>query len=666
MGERPASIIKNILTSITNRIKNNMVFFGPGLLLAITAAGEAGITEAIEIGAHYGLLLVWAVIITLIFKYAFTKGIARYTLATGHTFFDALGTLPGPKNWGSYLLIVSYCMEAFAIGAMLLFAATFLDYIVPGSYSLILTAFFLLFLIMVLLRTHVLHYFEYIMAGATIILGVIIVSLLVNYPLSFVMLGNGLIPNIPHGSETAILAIIGVVGSGLNLMLYSVWLNEKTSRHGGAGADDKCIIQNETFFKKYIKSVSFDVLLGFIFVAVITIGFMFLGYAGFKVSFMPHGVELNLDIIISQIIYIFNSLPYGVYIFLTFVFVIFCGAVAIGLDARAKAISSVVAHINAEKKRFTYNPKSIYPFILFFLVMIMAISFFIGDPMHTIRSISSLCAILFGIFGFILIYLNFKLPQYARGSRLWIMTIGLGSALSLYVALLIESSFLAVGIPLIERMFVIVFVMIVFSKTKMFKNIISGNANLVDKIWTVVIFGILSIYGIYRGLSVDYGINILYDFADIAPAIAGLIGGPVIGVLAGVFGGLFKITTEGYLSLSMAISPVISGLFAGYAIRKWKGKITFQRILGLTLLTQGFNQVVVTGIMGLLKGASTLELSTVISATIIPTMAVNAIGLIMFAYIVKDMGDFIPNKSDTKKHWSHTKSRIKQLMRGGK
>ena len=72
---------------------NTFVFFGPGLLLAITAAGEAGITEAIEIGAHYGLALLWVVIITLLFKYAFTNGIARYTLATGLTIFDALAPM---------------------------------------------------------------------------------------------------------------------------------------------------------------------------------------------------------------------------------------------------------------------------------------------------------------------------------------------------------------------------------------------------------------------------------------------------------------------------------------------------------------------------------------------------------------------------------------------
>jgi len=81
-----------------SRLKKRLVFFGPGLLLAITAAGEAGIADALDIGAHFGMSLVWVVLLALIFKYAFTTGIARYTLATGKTIFQGFASIPGPKN----------------------------------------------------------------------------------------------------------------------------------------------------------------------------------------------------------------------------------------------------------------------------------------------------------------------------------------------------------------------------------------------------------------------------------------------------------------------------------------------------------------------------------------------------------------------------------------
>ena len=191
---------------------NTFVFFGPGLLLAITAAGEAGITEAIEIGAHYGLALLWVVIITLLFKYAFTNGIARYTLATGHTIFDALGKLPGPKNWGPILVIVSYMLEMFAVGAMILFAATFLDYLLPGVFSIFLLSITLLIAALALLRTHIYHHFEQIMAVIVIVMGISLILVLTSFPFTPDMILSGIVPNIPAGSETAILAILGVVG----------------------------------------------------------------------------------------------------------------------------------------------------------------------------------------------------------------------------------------------------------------------------------------------------------------------------------------------------------------------------------------------------------------------------------------------------------------------
>ncbi len=202
----------SVFTRFRKWFQKNFVFFGPGLLLAITAAGEAGVTEAIEIVAHYGPALIWVVIITLIFKYAFTNGIARYTLATSQTIFDALNRLPGPKNWGSYLIIGSYLMEMFAIGAMLVFSATFLDYLLPGIYSVFLIAVFLLRLTLAVIRTSSYAILEPIMAVLISILAGVILICLSQFPLSFNLILDGLVPSIPAGSEMAILAILGVVG----------------------------------------------------------------------------------------------------------------------------------------------------------------------------------------------------------------------------------------------------------------------------------------------------------------------------------------------------------------------------------------------------------------------------------------------------------------------
>ena len=493
---------------------NTFVFFGPGLLLAITAAGEAGITEAIEIGAHYGLALLWVVIITLLFKYAFTNGIARYTLATGHTIFDALNKLPGPKNWGPILVIVSYCLEMFAIGAMVLFAATFLDYLIPGVFSIFLLSITILVAALSLLKTHIFHKFEKIMAVIVLVMGVSMIIVLSTFPFNFEMITSGLIPNIPKGSETAILAILGVVGSGLNLMLYSVWLKEKSDKAEVEGGG--CYVKNEAFFKRFVKSVNLDIALGFAIVALVTFGFMCLGYAGFVVSFMLHGAELNLDILITQVLYLFSSIPYGTYFFLLFVAIIFFGSVVIGIDARAKALTRVVVSMRSDAGKEKIKSSRIYQLFIWLFVVIIFLSILIGEPMAIIRTSAVICALLFGVFGFILIYLNTRLPDYARASRLWMLAIGIGSVLSVYVALLIEGSFLEFGLPLFESVLVCSVVFYIFCRTKTFERMASGKSNIVDKFWVIFIFGIISIYGTYSGITVagEYGGYIL-NFRDL-------------------------------------------------------------------------------------------------------------------------------------------------------
>jgi len=611
---------------------NTFVFFGPGLLLAITAAGEAGITEAIEIGAHFGLALLWVVIITLVFKYAFTNGIARYTLATGQTIFDVLPKLPGPKNWGPILVIVSYCLEMFAIGAMVLFAATFLDYLIPGVFSLFLLSITLLVAALALLRTHIYHKFEQIMAVIVLVMGIFMIIILSAFPFNVEMIASGLIPNIPTGSETAILAILGVVGSGLNLMLYSVWLKEKTDKT--EAAEGVCSVKGEAFFKRFIKSVNIDIALGFFIVALVTFGFMCLGYAGFAVSFMPHGAELNLNILITQVLYLFSSIPYGTYLFLLFVAVIFFGSVVVGIDARAKALTRVVISMRENAEKTKIKGGRIYQFFIWLFVAIILLSIGINQPMAVIRTSAVLCALLFGVFGFILIYVNTCLPEYARASRLWMLVIGIGSVLSVYVALLIEGSFLEFGLPLFESVLVCSVIFYIFCRTKTFERMASGTSNIVDKFWVIFIFGIISVYGTYSGITIagEYGSYIL-NFRDLGAMVAGVLGGPVVGFFAGLIGGLYRLSVGGVTAVPCFLATLAAGLLSGFAIRSWKGRFTMRRAVYIAAVVELLHLLVIFPIYVLAAGAMDfVMIQDVIVTTLLPMTIVNAAGLMIFAH----------------------------------
>ncbi len=61
---------------------------GPGILFAGAAIGGSHIVQSTKAGAIYGFGLVWAVILSNLFKYPFFEFMRRYTASTGETILD--------------------------------------------------------------------------------------------------------------------------------------------------------------------------------------------------------------------------------------------------------------------------------------------------------------------------------------------------------------------------------------------------------------------------------------------------------------------------------------------------------------------------------------------------------------------------------------------------
>lgn len=190
----------NYWQTIKNHLPDYFRFLGPGLLLAVAAAGESGIAEAVEIGAHFGYALLWVIAITLIYKFAFVNGIARYTMITGKTIFEGLTTIPGPKNWGGILVMVIYLLEMFAFGGMLILGAIFMDYLVPGIDSIGMLVFISLSVILILLWKESYERLEHIIVLIALLLFLGIAFSLTQFPISFTAMLPGLMPEIPPGS----------------------------------------------------------------------------------------------------------------------------------------------------------------------------------------------------------------------------------------------------------------------------------------------------------------------------------------------------------------------------------------------------------------------------------------------------------------------------------
>ena len=363
-------MLPKISDYIPDNISDKLKFIGPGLLLAIAAAGESGISEAVEIGAHYHFELIWVIALTLIFKFAFTNGIARYTLSTGETIFEGLKKIPGPKNWTVIFVTVIFLLEMFAFGGMLLFGAIFLDYYLPGIYFEKILALLTLAIILFLLWKDSYERVEIVVIAIAICLFVGIGYCLLEFNLPLESIAFGLIPVVPRGSVLSIMALMGAVGSGLNLLLYSVWLSEKSKGEHGP-----------EFFKRYMGSVNLDLVLAFFLVSVVTILFLTLGVSGFVVSFIGHGEELTIDTMIVQVLYVLSNVPFGESFFLIFGYLIMFGATITGMDGRARAISSIIKSSSETK----FSEKQLYRILLAVFALIITSAIFMGEYKIHIR-----------------------------------------------------------------------------------------------------------------------------------------------------------------------------------------------------------------------------------------------------------------------------------------
>ncbi|HJJ29124.1 MAG TPA: Nramp family divalent metal transporter [Methanocorpusculum sp.] len=622
-------------SGIYKKIKDNLIFFGPGLLLAVTAAGEAGIADAMEIGAHHGLTLAWVVIICLLFKYAYTVGIARYTLATGKSIFEAMTSIPGPKNWAAYFTIAAYLFEATAIGSMAVFAAVFIDYLLPGMYALFLLGMLILLVALVVLRTHIYHQFEKIMAVIVAVLGVVLIYLMIMAPSISSGIIEGMIPAIPDGAEKEILGILGVVGSGLTLMLYSVWLKHKIQSRGTTENDAKTALkEKKEMFRRYLKSVRIDIVVGFVLVAVIILGFMTLGSLAFTISYQAHGTTISIDLLTNMVMNVFINTPIIYYILLIFFIIIFFGAITVGLDARASAITDVIKQIRLDAGKPVKNSSLVYNICLLLFVLLSAIIIYINEPLETMMFMAVICAILFGIFGFMMMYLNTKLPVYARGSRMWMLLIGIGSVLSIYIALRLEGTIITSGLDMVRNLALVLVVLFLFIRSKMFDRIAKGTGNLADKFWMIVILSVVSIWGTIGGIAINDGAYIL-NFRDLGAIVAGVAGGPVVGAIVGIIGGFYRLTLGGASAWPCFLATIAAGIIAGLFIRMWNGKFTVFRGLALAVVVECFHLLFIFPTFQMTLGTMTApEVVDAIRSMILAMTAVVGSGTICFGLFV--------------------------------
>ena len=64
---------------------NRLKLIGPGLVVAATGVGAGDMVSSLTAGTEFGTILIWAVILSAVLKFALTEGLGRWYMATRTT-----------------------------------------------------------------------------------------------------------------------------------------------------------------------------------------------------------------------------------------------------------------------------------------------------------------------------------------------------------------------------------------------------------------------------------------------------------------------------------------------------------------------------------------------------------------------------------------------------
>ncbi|MCW4019091.1 MAG: hypothetical protein NWF00_10515 [Candidatus Bathyarchaeota archaeon] len=120
------------------------------------------------------------------------------------------------------------------------------------------------------------------------------------------------------------------------------------------------------------------------------------------------------------------------------------------------------------------------------------------------------------------------------------------------------------------EIFIFVF-MEIATKLAVVQRVMFTKTKLNDYAVFVVLFGLFSIFGTYIGIADNSGA--ISNIRDLAPMIAGLVGGPVVGLAVGLIGGIHRLFLGGVSAVPCALATILAGVLAGMVFRLNKGKL---------------------------------------------------------------------------------------------
>ncbi len=391
---------------------------GPGVVLAALAIGSGELVLTPRSGAQYGYALLWVPVLTIVYKAAFSEGLARLTIASGDDVFAAFDWLPGPRHWAQYFIMIVFSLDMIGYGGIALVGGSAIAGLFPG-FDIRLGALLAAALVPVLLYTGSYPFFEKVVIAMCAVLLAGVIYTLFQIQLPGGQIARGLVPSIPQGSISTIMGLMGWVGAGTTTLLYSTWINEKIGK-----------ARSEQDYRRWLSTMRIDCFASYALVLGISLSFLAMGVA----TLHAQGIVPEKQQIMLTLSGMLDSIPWGGETFLVVGFFAMFSTMVSCMDGKSRAIASMLTGFSP---RFGDKLKS-YRIAMGGYLAVMAVTIILGDsqPAAVINMIASMNAVIFGLLGFVLLYLDRKLPAYARCHPVMKCIIIAGSTIFLGVAFL--------------------------------------------------------------------------------------------------------------------------------------------------------------------------------------------------------------------------------------
>jgi sigma-B regulation protein RsbU (phosphoserine phosphatase) len=187
------------------------------------------------------------------------------------------------------------------------------------------------------------------------------------------------------------------------------------------------------------------------------------------------------------------------------------------------------------------------------------------------------------------------------------------------------------SIDLVKNMSVVIVLAYVLTRTGIFSSLMKKQSiSWKQRIILIIVFGLFSIFGTLSGIDINGAIA---NIRDLGPAIAGLLGGPLVGIGAGLIGGIHRYGLGGITAFPCSISTILAGLVGGLIYYHKKGEfpsikeaVIFMGLfeafhMGLNLLiVRPFDQILI-----------------IIKSVSLPMIFTGALGMGIFAFVVHNL-----------------------------